>query len=507
MSDSEDLLQFQRFMAATGPEGEDPLIAFLPPEEAYVARVCAIPHEFDAATIRAAIPDVPPETVAKTVEALSTSATVTPTASGFTMHDAVRHRLFATWFRKPEFAAINRRLADYYAHLVDAQTNGRRAVLERRRVFHLIGADPEQGLNAVIRLCAAARERFEFANCSSMLGLAHEYDSVLAAAERVALHYEEGKIAADLGNWRRATDLLRGIIDDSAAPAEFRVRALNRLGLVDDAQHHFELALDDFTAALKLATAAGIRKEIPAIAINISNALRDLGRIDDALKHLTTAIHEAELLGDEDAVAAARNAAGLIHYRRGEYEKAIANFSDVTSILFRRDRVVPLAGVQANLGLAYAGALRWTDSEAAFRKSLSVYQALGTSEPYARALSGLARTVFAQQRIEEALQIASAAEKAFADTHPLEAGTTARDCGRWLVAAERPDNARQRFRAAIDYFRTAGAATEVAVTERELSAVGGTTLPPVVRGCLWAVAIVGGLIVLIVILALVFDPN
>ncbi|HKO55887.1 MAG TPA: tetratricopeptide repeat protein [Thermoanaerobaculia bacterium] len=502
MSDADALRDFARFLEAANTFGPqvDPLIGLLPQNEAYVARVCAIPHEFNVPTICAAIPDVPAPTIEKTVEKIATSATVTPTASGFLMHDSVRRRVFGTWLDKPEFSSISRRLSEYYAHRTVIETNGRQAVLERRRVFHLVGADHGQGLDAVIRLCSSARERFEFSNCSSMLGLAHEYDSVLASSEQTALRYEEAKVAADLANWNRATQLLLGIINDRGASDEIRVRALNRLGLVEDAQHHREEALGRFSSALELATQRSIWNEIPSVSINMANVLRDLGRIDDALRHLNAAIEKAEELQDDDSVAAARNAEGLIHYRRGEYESAIRDLGDVADILFRRGRMVPLAAVQANLGLAYAGALRWVDSEAAFRQSLEVYRGFGASEPYARTLGGLARTVYAQQRVEESLQIAAMAEKVFLDTaRPLEAGTIARDSARWLVAAGRPDNARQRYAVAIEYFRAAEASNEITVTERELTAVGSEKLPRWVRICLWGVGIVFLLVVVLIV--------
>lgn len=502
MTDTNELRDFARFiesMKASGQE-EAPLIAFLPAEQAYVGRVCGIPHEFNVATICAAIPDIPVPTIEKTIATLSTSATVTPTASGFRMHDAVRRSLFSTWFGSPEFSGISRRLSEYYGRSSAIEANGHLAVLERRRVFHLIGADHAEGLEAVISLCSSARERFDFSNCSSMLGLAHEYDSVLASSEQLTLRYEEAKVAADLGNWPRATELLSGLIADREASEELRVRALTRMGLVEDAQHHWQAALDQFSAALTLATKRGIRREIPCVSINMANALRDLGRMDDALLHLSAAVKEAEQLHDEDSVAAARNASGLIHYRRGEYENAISSFSDVASILFRRSRMVPLAAVQANLGLAYAGALQWADSEAAFRKSLEVYSSLGASEPYARALSGLARTVYAQQRLEEALQIASTAEKLFVETaRPFEAGTTARDCARWLMAFDRRDNARQYYAAAIEHFREANASNEIAATEHELATVGNEKLPIWVRVCFWVVSIVTVLFILAVV--------
>jgi len=502
MSDANELRDFARFLESTAASdpGKDPLIAFLPTDEAYVARVCGIPHEFDVATIHAAIPDVPLATIEKTVAALSTSATVTPTATGFRMHDAVRRSLFSTWFDKPEFAAISLRLSEYYGHRTAIETNGHHALLERRRVFHLIGADHGQGLSAVIGLCYSAREHFDFSNCSSMLGLAHEYDTIFVSSEQTVLRYEEAKVAADLANWPRATELLAGILHDSEASDELRIRALTRLGLVEDAQHHWQEALDQFSSALTLATERGVRKELPCISINMANALRDLGRMDDALHHLNAAVKEAEQLHDQDSVAAARNASGLIHYRRGEYENAISSFSDVASILFRRSRMVPLAAVQANLGLAYAGALQWADSEAAFRKSLEVYGSLGASEPYARALSGLARTVYAQQRLEEALQIASTAEKVFVETaRPLEAGTTARDSARWLIACDRRDNARQRYEMAIEHFRAAAAENEIAATQHELASIGNQKLPIWVRICFWVVSLI--VLIFIVIVA------
>lgn len=418
------IAEFQRLMAELPEKGQDTtglLLRLMDPERAHVLEVCAIPHSFNEEVMVAMLPELDPARARSLCEQFTKLSLVLTDPDGFSLHDRARKEIFRSWLfpeRRGEFSAISLRLVDYFQFRAGGAKEQALEHAKRLRMFHLIGADPEAGFAEFQSLCRRARSQFRLSECATLLRLVHEYDAVLTPEQALWLSYHEGKLHSDLHQWEDAERLFKSVLDDEAAPAELRVKALVRLGYLYVQRREWEQAIDIYQKALPLAEAhPAARGNLCRILHDLGAAYRETGRLEESEKLLRQGLEFSGAREDRVGMSMCHNSLGMLQLKRGDVPAAIDAFNVSLGLLSQEGEVYRSAQVLNNLGLAYGKSGEWQASEESYLKSLEIKRQAGDTLGQAFALNNLARTQVNRNQVEAAIASLSEAISLFDQMH------------------------------------------------------------------------------------------
>lgn len=178
----------------------------------------------------------------------------------------------------------------------------------------------------------------------------------------------------------------------SARAAEYYQKGLDLLGESHvgrriDALHNYGAALqlagriDEAQAAfremLTLAYRLDLRRKGGAAHNRIGRLYRETGSLDEAGRHLQTALMLFLAEGDERGVASSIDDIGKLHWLKGEYEQALTALRDG---LARRRRLADRRSIALslnNLGLVLQDSGQFKPALEAFEQSLSIRRSIG----------------------------------------------------------------------------------------------------------------------------------
>jgi tetratricopeptide (TPR) repeat protein len=497
----------------TTPEAEAPVAfteALAGADRAPVLRACAIPHEFGRDLFRMLSGWRSADEANQCYDAFSELSIVHPSATGLSIHERWRKPLWAWWLReenRAEFERISRRLAEYFSGPADP-AGGAAAVeaLLREHMYHLIGADRPAGLTLFESLCRRARHQWRFTECGVLIRLVHDYDHVLAPAERTMLAYHEGKLAADLRDWERAENTFRAIERNPSAPTPLRVNALTRLGHAQRELRRLPDAIATLNRAESIAQGApdaqGLRWRI---LIELGEAYRDAGSVESAEETLTAALEAARVASEPADLAGLFNSLGTVHLKQREPARAIEAFRRSLAELERAGDVFRPAQVQNNLALAHYEQRNWAAAEAAFAKSLELKRQAGDLPGQGLALQNLSRVQAAQERLAEAAESSAAAARLFvAQGDKRLAGVAKLALSKYARRRGDIEGARAHIEEAASLFGDAGDDAAAASAREELRALEkGIGLPPWAKVLLWIAGLLFAAFVALIIVAVV----
>ena len=447
---AEDLARLIGNAAEAAPATVEALLQGLEEEDSTLLRRCAIPHQFNPGIVRSlADGDLSEAQAAQKLERLSRLAVVSPGSHGFALHDRARGYLFRLWLtgeKIDEFRRISRRLVEHFSapnESADAERSG------RRRMFHLIGCDQDRGFEEFERLCRLRRSELRLSECESLIRLVHEYDVVLTAGQGAVLDYHEAKLLADRADWSAAAAKLHRIVNDESLSADLRVKAMNRLGMLEDECRHWHSAISWFCQALKLAARQGRRTDMYRVLNNLGTTYLHGGDLGKAEKQLRVGLRLAEKAASDSGTATAFNSLGNLYKARGDLDMAVDAYDSSLKFLAKANERFRPAQVFNNIGEIYAEMLVWERSEFFFRKSLQIKQEAGDTRGQARSYSGLIRVLRNLGREAEAVECANRAIQLFEameDWYYL--GVTRRRLARLHKASGREEDSEREFRAA-----------------------------------------------------------
>jgi tetratricopeptide (TPR) repeat protein len=398
-------------------------------------------------------------------------------ADGFTLHETARRHLFRQWLRPErfgEFRAASERLVGYFEQVSTGMGEDAREEIQRQSMFHRIGVDTEKGFAEFEALCRRARHQLRLAECASLIRLVHEYDAILAAHLLTRLAYHEGKLAADLRDWRRARELLDAVARTENTDTELRVKALKRLGFVCSEQRELTGAIGHYEEALRMTRANGVAGgQIAWIVMALGEAHRDRGDLSRAEELLTDALGRAKATTEPGTMASVYNSLGTLYLRQREMNRAIEAFGRGLEALDQSGDLFRGAQIYNNLGMAYVELRDWKRAEQFYEKSLAIKRQAGDTLGQAKTLNNLVPVYRNLMEESRAIEACTQAIRLFEEIHDLHNVAEAkRNLGRSYQTMNKVDFARAAFVEAMELFRHCGASEEAESTREEMERLG-----------------------------------
>ncbi len=460
-----------------GVSSTEVLLRVLPPTEAETLRLCAIPHDFDAALVAVLVPGLTAEEAEQRCRRLAELSVLADERGRLALHGSVRRELFAAWLlpeAREAFVAVSRRLADHFGRAAAASPDAAAELLARRRVFHLVGADTAPGFAEWEVLVRRARHQGRLSACTHLIALIREYDAVLPPAMGQLVAYHEAKLASDLRNFDAAKAAFTSLLERASIPVELRAKALLRLGFIACQRREFATGAEHYRAALAI-----IEREPSCdlktyhVLNSLAEAYRELDRMPEAEALVQQGIEGARQARDPSALASLYNDLGTLHLRRREVDEAVAALRqslDLTEGLGDRFRA---AQVYNNLGMAYAETADWPQAEKLFGQSLRLKREAGDSLGLATTLINHVRVLRQRQDLVRAMADTRQAIDLFAEIHePHRRALAIRMLARLHLDAGDPGAADSAFAEAIALFEESRALAESEATRSERAAVG-----------------------------------
>lgn len=468
------------------------------PSAGALLRRCAIPHEFDRALLRR-LGDLD-ESQADERYAQFAELSLMQIGDGtLSMHEQWRKPLWHWWLdvaRRGEFTAVNEVLVEWFA--APASLTGDDPVA-RRRMFHLIGSNKDEGLRMFKVQFGTARWRHRFSECALLLDLVHEYDPMLHPRELTLLKYDEGKLASDLHDWESSLSLLRAVVADADADSQLRINSQVRVG------HALRMTGRAPEALTLLEDARGrVAAEPSAIGsqwrvlYELGEVYRDLGRVDDAHKTLTEALVSINHDKEDADVAGVLNSLGTVQLKLREIDLAIVSFQASLKDLKRSGDAVRMGSVLNNLGLAQLERCNWKAAEETLIESLQSKHAAGEVLGQATTLLNLAKAQAAQGHLEKACISAEKAAALYETAGDAPGRARARlALAKLLRRSKRRDESIALLQAVIADAETARDTDTKSKARFELALV---TRKGGMPWWGWALVVCGGLLLLLILL-------
>jgi tetratricopeptide (TPR) repeat protein len=238
----------------------------------------------------------------------------------------------------------------------------------------------------------------------AMLAEHREKGGDLARAGRAYL--EAGDVARRrYANAKASEYFQRGLDLLGDGEAARRIDALHDFGDVLAILGRVDEALAAFREMLELAWRLDLKSKGGAAHNRIGRVFRDTGSLDDAGKHLETAMKLFEHAGDQRGVASSIDDLGKLHWLKGEYDQALGSFRDA---LARRRRLADRRSIALslnNLGLVLQDSGEFKQALETFEQSLAIRREIGDLVGVATSLNNLGTIAQDQRDFERALSL------------------------------------------------------------------------------------------------------
>jgi tetratricopeptide (TPR) repeat protein len=462
-------------LSSSSSTESDLLLLQLDTVTAHRIRLCAIPHTFDADVLRVLDGNLDATAAKASMDEYQRLGAVVQVPHALALHDIVRQQLFQQWLlpeRRDEFLAVSRRLAQHYLPQPEA-TAVERAANENNFVFHMVGADLDEGFKHFQLLYRERRERSNTSGCAILVRLVREYESILQSRHLAWLTFYEAEIAGDARDWQRAKAGLSSLIAGETPPA-LRSMVLLRLASVQRQSGELADAETSCLEALKLLDGEPFPVDMASgatryqIQYELGLVARDNGDVERARSRLDEAISLARAAGARIDVVAASNSLGTLLLRISPRE-AIGIFTECLALLTPDRDGVRIAQILNNLAIAYANAGEWNQSESYYQKSLEIKRIASDYHGQASTLFNMARIYKSRNKLTEARNALSEAASLFNTVRDFKATARAyRELAR-LDRMSGSSAAAANAHKAVSFYSQAGEVGELDAAKREFS--------------------------------------
>jgi len=432
-------------------------------------RLCAIPHSFDAQILQVLDQTLDQANADAVMADLGHLAAVVQLPGCLALHDVVRRQFFLQWLRpenRSEFTAVSRRLAQFFQP-GEQDTAAQRSKKENSFVYHLIGADQEEGFKHFRLLYGDYRSQLQTSNCEVLVRLLAEYEPVLSDRLKHWLTYFQAEVAADAHDWACSDQLLDGLLQLSLDP-DLRAAARLRRGSVLREIRRYDEAQTSCNEALRLSEA--IPNDAPPLHLihyELGLIARDRGNITNARTHLDESLRLAKAAHNRVDIAAVTNSLATLLLMVSP-EKAIGILDESLKLLDPDRDAVRVAPILNNLAIAHANNRNWQQSETYYQRSLSIKRAAADSRGEAMTLLNIARVYRSLGNEPQTLKSLSDAGVLFETLNePANAALAYRELARIAGPSEPRENVEALVHKAVDLFASAGNRIESNATRRE----------------------------------------
>lgn len=183
-------------------------------------------------------------------------------------------------------------------------------------------------------------------------------------------------------------------------------QALNNLGIVDDLQGDYPLALDYYFQALKAFEEAADKKGISKALNNIGIIYNYQGEDEKALEYYLKALKIMKETGDKRGISMSLNNVGIIYKKQRNYSKALYYYSEALRLREELGDEQAIAASYGNIGNMYDLTGDYAKAKEFHLKSLKIREAIDDKNGIASSYINLSRLSQIQKKFPEGIAYA-----------------------------------------------------------------------------------------------------
>ena len=295
--------------------------------------------------------------------------------------DALKHLQAAT-NDDPQFALAFSRLADAQSELgfqSDAEQSSIRATdLAHNQKLPL----------AETYLISASNARIMKDNKKAL----EAYENLLKSSPGdVDVQYELGNLYLQNGEYDKARAEFKGVLQTDPK----NIRALWRLGVVDNLTGNPQAALDSLTRGSSLAIQVDNQEQQALILLSMGISYRLLNKPEEALRNYQDSIAINEKLGQKRGVAAALNEMGVVQRTSGKPDAALASHNKALALLRDIGMKDETANTLTELGAVYQDLGKSDQALEVYKQALQIQRETGDQSYESQCLDNIASVYLA----------------------------------------------------------------------------------------------------------------
>jgi eukaryotic-like serine/threonine-protein kinase len=290
--------------------------------------------------------------------------------------DALKHMQAAT-NEDPRFALAFSRLADAQSELgfqSDAEQSSSRATdLAHNQNLPL----------AETYLISASNARIMKDNKKAV----EAYENLLKSSPGdVDVQYELGNLYLQNGDYDKARAEFTGVLQTDPK----NIRALWRLGVVDNLTGNPQAALDSLTRGSSLAIQVDNQEQQALILLSMGISYRLLSKPEEALRNYQDSIAINEKIGQKRGVAAALNEMGGVQRTSGKPDAALASHNKALALLRDIGMKDETANTLTSLGAVYQDLGKFDQALEVYKQALQIQRETGDQSFESQCLDNIA---------------------------------------------------------------------------------------------------------------------
>jgi tetratricopeptide (TPR) repeat protein len=371
----------------------DEILERAEPDVTEAVRFCAIPHWFNVEIIAWLRSEglKPSQRSREILAALTELTFVGPYYErGWAYHENVRDLLLRRWRERDgeEFKELSGRAAEYFGQKAEAATDEERDEWARELMYHLLTADPEQGVKLFRSMFNRARDFYQLSTCALLLELAKEQEAHLSAEDRLWLRFRQGQLADASAQWLEALSIFEGLWKEEL-PLSLEGVLANDLGTLHHDKGEWERAIEYHERSLAVAQKVGDEYAVARTLNNLGSVYQGKGEWERAIESYERSQAILKKVGDEHRMATIFNNLGEIYRVKKEWERAIEYHERSLAILKKVGDEHGTAISYSNLGNVYQGKGEWERAIEYYGRSLAIKEKVGDEHGMAPTLNNL----------------------------------------------------------------------------------------------------------------------
>jgi eukaryotic-like serine/threonine-protein kinase len=374
--------------------------------------------------------------------------------------DALKHLQAAT-NEDPEFALAFSKLADAQSEL-GFQSDAEQSSIRATDLAH------NQNLPLAEKyLISASNARIMKDNKKAL----EAYENLLKSSPGdVDVQYELGNLYLQNGEYDKARAEFTGVLQTDPK----NIKALWRLGVVDNLTGNPQAALDSLTRGSSLAIQVDNEEQQALILLSIGISYRLLNKPEQALLNDQQSIAINEKIGQKRGVAAALNEMGAVQRTTGKPDAAIASYNKALALLRDIGMKDETADTLTNLGAVYQDLGKFDQALDVYKQALQIQRETGDQSYESQCLDNIAGVYLAMGDTNNAFTYSQQAlqlrEKLGV---PGDIAATLEGLSEAYTTAGQYDQAMTALMRALELGRKAGDSSGVAVISRQIGLVLG----------------------------------